>query len=67
MPVESRIRQIESDCIAKYGEFDWERLSLELQDEYDSLCILLDELQDTEELMQMKLDFSLARKSKQQD
>ena len=49
MPVESRIRQIESDCIAKYGEFDWERLSEEAQDEYDSLCILLDELQDTEE------------------
>ncbi len=44
-----RIRQIESDCIAKYGEFDWERLSEEVQDEYDSLCILLDELQDTEE------------------
>jgi hypothetical protein len=44
-----RIRQIESDCIAKYGEFDWERLSLEIQDEYDSLCILLDELLDTEE------------------
>jgi len=42
-----RIRQIESDCITKYGEFDWERLSEETQDEYDSLCILLDELQDS--------------------
>ena len=62
-----RIRQIESNCITKYGEFDWERLSEEVQDEYDSLCILLDELQDMEELLQVKLDFSLARKSKQQD
>ena len=44
-----RIRQIESNCITKYGEFDWERLSEEVQDEYDSLCVLLDELQDTEE------------------
>jgi hypothetical protein len=41
-----RIRQIESDCIDKYGEFDWERLSLEIQDEYDHLCILLDGLHD---------------------
>lgn len=44
-----RIRQIESDCIAQHGEFDWEKLSENLQDEYDSLCILLDELQDDEE------------------
>ena len=41
-----RIRQIESDCVAQHGEFDWEKLPEEIQDEYDSLCILLDELQD---------------------
>jgi len=41
-----RIRQIESDCISQHGEFDWEELSEDIQDEYDSLCILLDELQD---------------------
>lgn len=39
-----RIRKIESDCIAQYGEFDWEKLTEDLQDEYDRLCILLDEL-----------------------
>lgn len=42
----ARIREIESDCVAQHGEFDWERLSLALQDEYDSLCATLDSLQD---------------------
>jgi hypothetical protein len=49
-----RIRQIESDCIAQYGEFDWERLSEEVQDEYDSLCILLDELQNSGERISLE-------------
>lgn len=42
----ARIRQIESDCIKQYGQFDWEKLSEALQDEYDSLCVLLDSLHD---------------------
>ncbi len=42
-----RIRQIESDCITHHGEFDWEKLPESEQDEYDHLCLLLDELQDT--------------------
>ncbi len=42
-----RLRQIESDCISHYGEFDWEKLPKSEQDEYDRLCLLLDELQDT--------------------
>lgn len=45
----ARVRQIEADCIAEQGEFDWEKLPEALQDEYDSLCTLLDELQDTGE------------------
>ena len=42
-----RIRQIESNCIAHHGGFDWEKLPESEQDEYDCLCLLLDELQDT--------------------
>jgi hypothetical protein len=34
----ARIREIESECIAQHGEFDWERLSADVQDEYDSNC-----------------------------
>jgi len=45
----ARIRQIEHECIAKYGEFDWEKLPPEVQDEYDALCSLLDRLTDTGE------------------
>ena len=40
----ARVRQIESDCIAKVGEFDWEKLPPDVQDEYDLLCISLDRL-----------------------
>ena len=93
----ARIRKIESDCIAKYGEFDWERLrrrqcpsgrirtspplaaaclmnekgasrvfirklSESLQDEYDGLCILLDQLRDTGKRISLKA--YLAKRSK---
>jgi hypothetical protein len=42
----ARVREIESGCIAQYGKFDWEKLAPAVQDEYDTLCILLDDLQD---------------------
>jgi len=42
----ARIRQIEAECIAQHGEFDWEKLPPDVQDEYDALCALLDRLQD---------------------
>ena len=45
----ARVREIERRCIAKHGEFDWEKLSRKVQDEYDGLCLLLDRLQDTGE------------------
>ncbi len=45
----ARIRDIERRCIARHGEFDWEKLSARLQDEYDGLCLLLDQMQDTGE------------------
>ncbi|MBI3660077.1 hypothetical protein HY230_06360 [Candidatus Acetothermia bacterium] len=45
----ARVREIEADCIIKHGQFDWEKLPEAIQDEYDSLCVLLDELQDTGE------------------
>lgn len=45
----SRIRQIEAECIEVHGEFDWEKLPPELQDEYDALCSFLDKLADTGE------------------
>ena len=41
-----RVRQIECTCRAKHGTFDWEKLPEEIQDEYDTLCSLLDRLQD---------------------
>jgi len=44
-----RVREIESDCIAKIGNFDWEKLPEDVQNEYDSLCALLDRFQDTGE------------------
>ena len=44
-----RVREIEADCIAQHGEFDWEELPEALQDEYDSRCAVLDRLQDTGE------------------
>jgi hypothetical protein len=45
----AQVRAVEVDCITAYGEFDWEKLSEVAQDEYDGLCALLDELQDTGE------------------
>ena len=45
----ARVRKIEADCIAQQGEFDWEKLPDDIQDEYDGLCALLDSLQDTGE------------------
>lgn len=42
----AQVREIERECVAQYGEFDWEKLPEVIQDEYDSLCLLLDELQD---------------------
>ena len=45
----ARIREIEDECIFHYGQFDRESLPEEVQDEYDRLCLLLDELQDTGE------------------
>lgn len=45
----ARVRQIEADCIAQHGEFDWEKLPAAVQNEYDDLCALLDRLQDTGE------------------
>jgi hypothetical protein len=47
----ARVRQIEADCIAEHGEFDWEKLAEDVQDEYDSLCCELNEMQDTGEWM----------------
>jgi len=45
----ARVRQIEADCIAHDGEFDWEKLPEDIQDEYDGLCAVIDQLQDTGE------------------
>lgn len=42
----ARVHEIESECIAQHGEFDWEKLVPTIQDEYDTLCVLLDDLQD---------------------
>ena len=42
----ARIRQIEADCKSQHGEFDWEKLSPVVQDEYDSLSCALDSLRE---------------------
>ena len=42
----ARVRQIELDCLAREGEFDWDKLPAAEQDEYDRLCTELDELLD---------------------
>ncbi len=44
-----RIRQIEQQCVRRHGEWDWEKLSSKLQDEYDDNCAMLDQLLDTGE------------------
>ena len=49
-----RIRQIESDCIKQHGEFDWEKLPEDLQDEYDILCLTLDSLYDTDDYIKLE-------------
>jgi len=50
-----RIGQIESECISQYGEFDWEKLTEKEQDEYDSLCLILDELRNNSDAMEYKI------------
>ena len=42
----ARLRQIESDYQPKEGGFDWESLPVQIQDEYDGLCVSLDSYQD---------------------
>lgn len=43
----ARIREIERQCIAAQGEFDWEMLDENTQDEYDGLAIRLGKLRDS--------------------
>ena len=40
-----RVRKIEADSAAEMGQFDWEKLPPDLQDEYDLLTVQLDRLQ----------------------
>jgi hypothetical protein len=49
----ARIREIERRCIARHGEFDWEKLSPKIQDEYNGLCVKLNELSDTGEFIEL--------------
>ncbi len=35
------VRRLEAKCIAEHGEWDWEKLSPEEQDEYDSAVAVL--------------------------
>ena len=47
----ARIREIERECREKHGKWDWELISPELQDEYDDMCALLDQMRDDGEGM----------------
>jgi len=40
-----RVRKIEAENAAEMGQFDWEKLPPNLQDEYDLLTVQLDSLQ----------------------
>ena len=40
----ARIQQIEQDCLAEHGSWDWELLPADLQIEYDSACSELNQL-----------------------
>lgn len=42
----ARLRQMEQDSQDLHGEFDWDHLAPEQQDEYDRLSALLEDLQD---------------------
>lgn len=42
----ARIRAIEAECIAAQGEFDWDTLDEDTQDEYDGLCVGLDKIRE---------------------
>jgi len=44
----ARIRQIEQECVAEHGRWDWELLSEALQDEYDGACIDLNKVREPE-------------------
>ena len=59
----ARVREIEADSVARHGEFDWEKLPERVQDEYDGLCVLLDDLQDTGERVGLR-DVLHAERSK---
>ncbi len=50
----ARVRQIEAECIAQHGEFDWEKLPESVRDEYDGLCAFLDNLRDAGERIPLK-------------
>lgn len=41
-----RIREIEAACIEAHGEFDWEQLDADTQDEYDGSRATLNKLRD---------------------
>jgi len=63
----ARIREIEAQGRAEHGEWDWELLSAELQDEYDDLCAQLDQLRyrlDPQPLLSMEDVFSGIRRRK---
>jgi hypothetical protein len=42
-----RIIEIEQQCKAEHGQWDWEQLSAALQNEYDAECAMLDDLRDS--------------------
>jgi hypothetical protein len=60
----ARIREIERKCIANHGEFDGDKLSARVQNQYDDLCALLDRLRDTGERIPFR-DYK-ARRAKTQ-
>lgn len=48
-----RVRDIEEECMEKHGEFDPEKLSTEVQDEYMDLHLVLDTIQENGDMQEV--------------
>lgn len=56
-----RVRDIEEACVEKYGDFDPEKLSAQVQDEYMDLHLVIDAIQencDIEEIAELMAEAS---------
>ena len=53
-----RIREIEQNCLAEHGEFDFNKLTRRIQDEYDGTIIDLTKLIEPHDFMEAREFFA---------